>query len=291
MNAGADNGFVSASGRGAAGPYRGSLFAAYAILLALNLALVGAIAWEGTAVLETAMGLVGTELPALKSLSELKVAVVDEKPGFYEHYVTRNRDKFVERHRYNRSRIEEGLRTAKARFPQHGLVPVIEGQYAEIVDKAARLEASLASGVSPEEAPRLIRELGQVCGEINQNVDRLVRELQNHVTAAGEHGQAKVSALSGPWCWSSLAAIGAMGLSGRPANTRLPRALSSGPGGDPRLSRGHHRGEAGGGATAVPRLSRRIDRTTQPPPVRTGGAGRGGGTGPCRLRSGAARER
>jgi hypothetical protein len=159
---------------------------ANAILLAFHLALVGAIAWEGTAVLETAMGLVRTELPALKSLSKVKVAVVEGETAFYEYHVTRNRDKFVERHRYNRSRIEEGLRTAKARFPQHGLVPVIEGQYAEIVDKAARLEASLAPGMSPEEAPRLIREPGQFCGDAAAALgEDILSSFRRPVAAAG----------------------------------------------------------------------------------------------------------
>jgi diguanylate cyclase (GGDEF)-like protein len=174
--------------------YRKSLAVVYGAILAFNLLLTFVIYLQGERTLQAIRPLIEEDLPLLERLSDLKVAVVDEEPTFYEYLFAGDRERFLARHGRNRAVIEAGL-AARTAFAEHPALFEIERQYREILDRAVRLDRALQAPPAEREAARaLIAELAVICADINATVDLLVGELRGIVAERGALAQARVLA-------------------------------------------------------------------------------------------------
>lgn len=169
--------------------YRKSLAVVYGAILAFNLLLTFVIYLQGERTLQAIRPLIEEDLPLLERLSDLKVAVVDEEPTFYEYLFAGDRERFLARHGRNRAVIEAGLAAARTAFAEHPALLEIERQYREILDRALQ-----APPAQREAARALIAELAVICADINATVDLLVGEPRGIVAERGALAQARVLA-------------------------------------------------------------------------------------------------
>ncbi len=175
--------------------YRKALAVVYGAILAFNVLLTSVIYLQGQRTLQATRPLIEEDLPLLEQLSDLKVAVVDEEPTFYEYLFAGDRERFLARHSRNRAVIEAGLVSARKAFAEHPALSKIDRQYREILDRAERLDLALQAPPTERKAARaLIGELTVICADINATVDLLIDELQAVVAERGALAQARVQA-------------------------------------------------------------------------------------------------
>jgi len=158
---------------------RNRILAVHAIVLLVGVFLSALIYVHGRAVMGVTQLLVERDLPALKSLADLKSDVIELEPILYEYYLSVNRGRFLGRLALNQQRIEANLGVARGAFPQSRAVADIEQRYAEIKFLAQRLDETLsAERVDQDEARALIAAISRACTQIVQQLDGLVKAIQ-----------------------------------------------------------------------------------------------------------------
>lgn len=177
---------------------KNKIFAVHAVVFAVGVLLSTLIYFHGRGVMDVTEFLVERDLPALKSLSDLKTDVIELEPILYEYYISANRGRFLERLESNRQRIAANLRVAREAFPQSATVADVESRYAEIKSLARSLDETLsAERIDQDQARALIATISRSCAQVIQQLDGIVRTLQNRVSGRAQASHDKVYSIIG----------------------------------------------------------------------------------------------
>jgi len=178
--------------------FKNKIFAVHAVVLAVGVLLSALIYFHGRGVMDATEFLVERDLPALKSLSDLKTDVVELEPILYEYYLSGSRERFLGRLESNGQRIEANLRVAREAFPQSTTVADVESRYAEIKSLARQLDQTLgAERIDQDKARILIAAISRSCAQVIQQLDGMVRTLQNRVSGRAQASHDKVYRIIG----------------------------------------------------------------------------------------------
>ena len=178
--------------------FKNKIFAVHAVVLAVGVLLSALIYFHGRSVMDATEFLVERDLPALKSLSDLKTDVIELEPILYEYYISGSRERFLERLESNGQRIEANLSVAREAFPLSTTVAGIESRYAGIKSLARQLDQTLsAERIDRNKARELIAGISRSCGRIIQELDGMVRALQNRVSSRAQASHDKVYGIIG----------------------------------------------------------------------------------------------
>lgn len=178
--------------------FKSKIFAVHAVVLAVGVLLSTLIYFHGRGVMDVTEFLVERDLPALKSLSELKTDVVELEPILYEYYISGSRERFLGRLESNGQRIEANLSVAREAFPQSTTVADVESRYAEIKSLARQLDQTLsAERIDQDKARTLIAAISRSCAQVIQQLDGMVRTLQNRVSGRAQASHDKVYRIIG----------------------------------------------------------------------------------------------
>ena len=177
---------------------RNKILAVHAVVLVVGVLLSALIYVHGRNVMNVTEALVESDLPALKSLSDLKTDVIELEPILYEYYLSVNRGRFLERLESNRQRIEANLGVARGAFPQSRKVADIENRYTEIKSLARNLDETLsAERIDQKVARALIAAISRSCAQIIQELDGMVKTIQNRVSERAQASHDKVYSIIG----------------------------------------------------------------------------------------------
>ncbi|MBI4206633.1 MAG: bifunctional diguanylate cyclase/phosphodiesterase [Betaproteobacteria bacterium] len=177
---------------------RNKILAVHAVVLVVGVLLSALIYVHGRGVMNVTETLVESDLPALKSLSDLKTDVIELEPILYEYYLSVNRGRFLERLESNQQRIEANLGVAREAFPQSRKVADIENRYTEIKSLARNLDQTLsAERIDRNEARALISAISRSCAQIIQELDGMVKTIQNRVSERAQASHDKVYGIIG----------------------------------------------------------------------------------------------
>jgi len=174
------------------------IFAVHAVVLALGVLLSALTYFHGRGVMDVTEFLVEKDLPALKSLSDLKADVIELEPILYEYYIAGSRQRFLGRMESNAQRIEANLSVAREAFPVSATVAAIESRYTEIKSLARQLDQALsAERIDQGKARNLIAAVSRTCAQIVQQLDGMVKALQNRVSDRAQASHDKVYGIIG----------------------------------------------------------------------------------------------
>ncbi len=165
---------------------RKKVLAVYATVLLMGVVLSTLIYVQGQSALGVTMLLIDQDQPALEQLSAFKIAVVAEEPILYAYYATADRRTFQQRYQANRQDVEDGLRFVRARFPRSVQLAAIEEKDELVQNLTGQLDETLrAESIDWDKARLLLAVISRQALEINENIDFLIRSIQQGVFARG----------------------------------------------------------------------------------------------------------
>jgi diguanylate cyclase (GGDEF)-like protein len=166
----------------------------FVMVMLLGTALSVVVYLRTAQVTEVTMNLVDTDMPRLRNISDLRLAIANEVPILYEYYATRDRHAFQIAFEANQTRINRGFRQIRDVFAGYTEPAVIVAEHKALLQYAGRLDVTLKLTQTDWDLAReILAEISKRSTVINADLNRLVDMLQTGASKRGRHTFALVN--------------------------------------------------------------------------------------------------
>ena len=174
--------------------YRRLIIIAHATVLVVGILLSTLVYFQGRAVVHVSRLFAESDLVDLKTISGLKIAVVEYETILYEFYANTDRSKFSQKRQLNEANVAAGLDKIRAAFPSNNKFTAIEENYALVKLLSGQLDDTLKQReIDWDKARFLLLVISQLSTKINDNLDALVSSIQSRVLERGQEIQRKIN--------------------------------------------------------------------------------------------------